>query len=112
MQIVEIGNLRMVHGSGLPLIGVVIECTKEEATACSAMLYKDVDVSLSEDQISGDRCQISGDRWWMVFVERIAKVDARLRNEKSSKRYTRDEVLAMLDEIDPEGSESEVNNAD
>jgi hypothetical protein len=44
MQIVEIGNLRMVHGSGLPHVGIVIECTKEEATSCSAMLYKDVDV--------------------------------------------------------------------
>jgi hypothetical protein len=99
MQIVEIGNLRMVHGSRLPLVGIIIECTKEEATSCSAMLYKDVDVSLPEE--SGE-----GDKLWMVFAERIAKVDTRLRKEKPSKRFTRDEVLAMLDEIDPEGSES------
>lgn len=98
MQIVEIGNLRMVHGSGLPHVGIVIECTKEEATSCSAMLYKDVDVSFP-----GDRC--NGDKLWMVFAERIAKVDTRLRNEKPSKRFTRDEVLAILDEIDPKGSE-------
>ena len=99
MQIVEIGNLRMVHGPGLPRVGIVIECTKEEATSCGAMLYKYVDVSLLEDQSSGDKL-------WMVFAERIAKVDTRLRKEKPSKRFTRDEVLAMLDEIDPEGSES------
>ena len=99
MQIVEIGNLRMVHGSGLPHVGIVMECTKEEATSCSAMLYKDVDVSLP-------RKQCDGDKLWMVFAERIAKVDTRLRKEKPSKRFTRDEVLAMLDEIDPEGSES------
>lgn len=101
MQIVEIGNLWMVHGSGLPRVGIVIECTKEEATSCSEMLYKDVDVSLPG---KGDQC--NGDKLWMVFAERIAKVDTRLRNEKPSKRFTRDEVLAMLDEIDPEGSES------
>ena len=99
MQIVEIGNLRMVHGSGLPLVGIVIECTKEEATSCSAMIYKDVEVLLPKE--SGD-----GDKLWMVFAERIADVDTRLRKEKPSKRFTRDEVLAMLDEIDPEGSES------
>jgi hypothetical protein len=99
MQIVEIGNLRMVHGPSLPHVGIVIECTKEEATSCSAMLYKDVDVSLPKE--SGE-----GDKLWMVFAVRIAKVDTRLRNEKPSKRFTRDEVLAMLDEIDPEGSES------
>lgn len=101
MQIVEIGNLRMVHGSGLPCVGIVIECTKEEATSCSAMLYKDVDVSLP-----GNRCnQCTGDKLWMVFAERIAKVDTRLRKEKPSKRFTRDEVLAMLDEIDPKGED-------
>ena len=97
MQIVEIGNLRMVHGSGLPHVGIVIECTKEEATSCSEMLYKDVDVSLPEE---------SGTDLWVKFAGRIADVDTRLRKEKPSKRFTRDEVLAMLDEIDPEGSES------
>lgn len=98
MQIVEIGNLRMVHGSGLPWVGIVLECTKEEARSCSEMLYKDVDVSLLEESRNGDKL-------WMVFAERIAKVDTRLRKEKPSKRFTRDEVLAILDEIDPEGSE-------
>ena len=98
MQIVEIGNLRMVHGSGLPLVGIVIECTKEEATSCSAMLYKDVDVSLPEEPGNGSNL-------WGEFARRIVDVDTRLRKEKPSKRFTRDEVLAMLDEIDPESSE-------
>jgi hypothetical protein len=98
MQIVEIGNLRMVHGPGLPLVGIVIECTKEEATSCSAMLYKDVDVSLPEE--SGNGIDL-----WVRFASRIADVDTRLRNEKPSKRFTRDEVLAILDEIDPEGED-------
>ena len=98
MQIVEIGNLRMVHGSGLPHVGIVIECTKEEATSCSAMLYKDVDVSLPEKPGNGSDL-------WGEFARRITDVDTRLRKEKPSKRFTRDEVLAMLDEIDPEGSE-------
>lgn len=98
MQIVEIGNLWMVHGSGLPRVGIVIECTKEEATSCSAMLYKDVDVSLPEEP--GNGSDLLGE-----FARRIADVDTRLRKEKPSKRFTRDEVLAMLDEIDPEGSE-------
>ena len=99
MQIVEIGNLRMVHGPGLPRVGIIIECTKEEATSCGAMLYKYVDVSLLEE--SGN-----GTDLWVRFARRIADVDTRLRKEKPSKRFTRDEVLAMLDEIDPEGSES------
>ena len=99
MQIVEIGNLRMVHGSGLPHVGIVIECTKEEATSCSAMLYKDVEVSLPEESENGTDL-------WVKFARRIADVDTRLRREKPSKRFTRDEVLAMLDEIDPGGSES------
>lgn len=89
----------MVHGPGLPHVGIVIECTKEEATSCSAMLYKDVDVSLPEE--SGN-----GTDLWVRFARRIADVDTRLRKEKPSKRFTRDEVLAMLDEIDPEGAES------
>ena len=99
MQIIEIGNLRMVHGPGLPRVGIIIECTKEEATSCGAMLYKYVDVSLLEESRNGIDL-------WGDFAERIAKVDTRLRNEKPSKRFTRDEVLAILDEIDPEGSES------
>lgn len=98
MQIVEIGNLRMVHGDSLPRVGIVIECTKEEATSCSAMLYKDVEVSLHEE--SGNGYDL-----WREFARRIADVDTRLRREKPSKRFTRDEVLAMLDEIDPEGED-------
>ena len=98
MQLVEIGNLRMVHGTGLPRVGIIIECTKEEATSCGAMLYKYVDVSLLEE--SGN-----GTDLWRDFAERIADVDTRLRKEKPSKRFTRDEVLAMLDEIDPEAAE-------
>ena len=98
MQIVEIGNLRMVHGPGLPRVGIIIECTKEEATSCGAMLYKYVDVSLLEE--SGNGSDLWGD-----FAERIADVDTRLRKEKPSKRFTRDEVLAILDEIDPEGED-------
>ena len=99
MQIVEIGNLRMVHGSGLPHVGIVIECTKEEATSCSAMLYKDVEIKdpIEKEPISKMLCE---------FMDCIATVDERLREEKPSKRFTRDEVLAMLDEIDPEGSKS------
>ena len=98
MQIVENGNLRMVHVSGLPRVGIVIECTKEEATSCSAMLYKDVKVLLPKE--SGN-----GTDLWVEFARRIADVDTRLRREKPSKRFTRDEVLAMLDEIDPEGED-------
>lgn len=98
MQIVEIGSLKMVHGVGMPNVGIIIECTKEEATSCSAMLYKNVDVSLPEE--SGNGSDLFGE-----FARRIANVDTRLRREKPSKRFTRDEVLAMLDEIDPEGSE-------
>jgi hypothetical protein len=100
MQIVEIGNLRMVHGSGLPLVGIVIECTKEEATECGTLLYKSIDVMLPDDKPS------KGDELWREFAVRIADVDKRLRKEKPSKRFTRDEVLAMLDEIDPEGAEN------
>ena len=47
----------------------------------------------------------NGTDLWGEFARRIANVDTRLRKEKPSKRFTRDEVLAMLDEIDPEGSE-------
>ena len=99
MQIVEIGNLRMVHGSGLPHVGIVIECTKEEATSCSAILYKDVEVSLHKE--TENRLDL-----WVEFARRIANVDTRLRREKPSKRFTRNEVLAMLDEIDPEAAEN------
>ena len=95
MQIVEIGNLLMVHGSSFPRVGIVIECTKEEATSCSEMLYKNVEVSLPKESENGFDL-------WAEFARRIADVDKRLRREKPSKQFTRDEVLAMLDEIDPE----------
>ena len=99
MKMVEIGSLKMVYGGCMPHVGIIIECTKEEATSCSAMLYKDVEVLLPEE--SGN-----GTDLWVRFARRIADVDRRLRKEKTSKRFTRDEVLAMLDEIDPEGLES------
>ena len=35
------------------------------------------------------------------MAEALVAVDRRVRDAKSSKRYTRDEVLARLDEIDP-----------
>ena len=31
----------------------------------------------------------------------MIEIDQRLREQKNTKKYTRDEVLAMLDEIDP-----------
>lgn len=36
------------------------------------------------------------------FVKRLCNVDQRVRTAKASRKYSRDEVLAMLDEIDPE----------
>lgn len=96
MQIVELGNLQMIHGPGLPRVGIVIECTKEEAAECGTLLYKFVEVLPLGRQT--DDCEL-----WGKFERRIADVDTRLRKEKPSKRFTRDEVLAMLDEIDPEG---------
>ena len=95
MKMVEIGSLRMIYGGGMPRIGIIIECTKEEAMNCSRLIYKDVEIKIpkQKDQTSKMLCE---------FIDRIATVDERLRKEKASKRYTRDEVLAMLDEIDPE----------
>lgn len=95
MRIVEIGSLKMVHGDGLPRVGIVIECTKDEAMDCSRLLYKDIEIKGLGEKNSALKVLVS-------FMDRIANVDNRLREEKASKRYTRDEVLAMLDEIDPE----------
>ncbi len=41
------------------------------------------------------------------LVERLSDVDKRVRGEKASRKFTRDEVLALLDEIDPGKTDEE-----
>ena len=97
MKVIGIGDMQMMDGEKFP--GIAIEASREELQAIAGnILYKDVEVAPCEERKSG------GSEWTEemdAFVKRLCAVDMRVRTAKASRRYSRDEVLAMLDEIDP-----------
>lgn len=99
MTVIGIGDLQMMDGATFP--GVVIEASREEIQAIAGnILYKEVEVVPCKEGATED-----GGFWGEVmdgFVKRLCNVDQRVRTAKASRKYSRDEVLAMLDEIDPE----------
>ena len=101
MTVIGVGDMQMMDGAKFP--GVVIQASREELQAVAGnILYKEVAVlPLKSGNDSKD-----GSFWGEVmegFVKRLCDVDQRIRTAKASRKYTRDEVLAMLDEIDPDG---------
>lgn len=95
MKVVEIGDLKPGFS------GILISASHEELRDAGRILYEDVIVSpILEDDESGSEQdvfrRILGD-----ITDRLVAVDRRLRAEKASRKFTRDEVLALLDEIDP-----------
>ena len=99
MKVIGIGDMQMQDGAKFP--GIVIEASRAELQAVAGnILYKDVVVAPVETPTGK-----GGDYWGEVmegFVKRLCAVDMRVRTAKASRRYSRAEVLAMLDEIDPE----------
>ena len=99
MKVIGIGDMQMLDGEKFP--GIAIEASREELQAIAGnILYKDVEVVPVADKPNG------GNYWGDVmegFVKRLCAVDMRVRTAKASRRYSRAEVLAMLDEIDPDG---------
>ena len=100
MKVIGIGDMQMLDGEKFP--GIAIEASREELQAVAGnILYKDVVVAPVETPTGK-----GGDYWGEVmegFVKRLCAVDMRVRTAKASRRYSRAEVLAMLDEIDPDG---------
>lgn len=99
MKVIGIGDMQMIDGEKFP--GIAIEASREELQAVAGnIMYKDVVVA----PVETPTCN-GGDYWGEVmegFVKRLCAVDMRVRTDKASRRYSRAEVLAMLDEIDPE----------
>ena len=64
------------------------------------ILYKEVEVTPLKEG-NGTGCDMWENELLNGLVERLLAVDERVRADKASRKYTRAEVLAMLDEIDP-----------
>ena len=98
MTIIGVGDLQMADGAKFP--GIVIEASREELQAVAGnILYKEVEVRPVSHKT------ITEDIWGTTFgkmVDALCAVDKRVREAKPSRKYSRAEVLAMLDEIDPE----------
>lgn len=98
MTVINVGDMQMMDGAKFP--GVVIEASREEIQAIAGnILYKEVEVEpVTHKTITED---ILGTTFGKM-VDALCAVDKRVRTAKASRKYSRDEVLAMLDEIDPE----------
>lgn len=102
MTVIGVGDLQLADGAKFP--SVVIQATREELQAVAGdILYKEVEVSPVETPSGNSHHPDFCGEIMEGFVERLCVVDMRVRTAKASRKYTRDEVLAMLDEIDPEG---------
>ena len=102
MTVIGVGDLQMADGAKFP--GIVIEATREELQAIAGnILYKEIKVvPTHREDVTGE----NGNFWDGKFAEMVnalCAVDGRVRGAKPSRKYSRDEVLAMLDEIDPDG---------
>ena len=98
MTVVEVGDLQMARGERFS--GIVIQATRDELQDIAGnILYKEVVVAPAKKEGTND----SWDGKFGEMVDALCAVDSRVREAKPTRKYTRDEVLAMLDEIDPEG---------
>lgn len=98
MTVIGIGDMQMMDGAKFP--GIVIQATRGELQAVAGnVLYKEVEIVPYKEGGEG------GDTWENEllngFVQRLCAVDRRVREAKPTRKYSRAEVLAMLDEIDP-----------
>ena len=98
MTVIGVGDMQMMDGAKFP--GIVIQASREELQAeAGNILYKEVNVRPVSQKT------IKEDIWGAKFgkmVYALCAVDRRVREATPPRKYTRAEVLAMLDEIDPE----------
>ena len=103
MTVIGVGDLQMMD-DGEKFPGIIIQATREELQAVAGnILYKEVEVVPAHQE---DTTGKSGNFWDGKFgemVDALCAVDRRVREAKPTRKYSRAEVLAMLDEIDPEG---------
>ena len=104
MKVIGVGDLQMADGAQFP--GIVIKASREELQKIAgSVLYREVDVLPVRN---GKDVETTFMGVFGELAERLCAVDQRVRAEKKTRKYSRDEVLALLDEIDPEGHESGV----
>lgn len=100
MTVIGVGDLQMADGAKFP--GIVIEATRDELQVVAGnILYKKVEVVPAHRE---DTTGKNGNLWDGKFgemVDALIAINQRVLTAKASRKYTRDEVLAMLDEIDP-----------
>lgn len=94
MTVIEIGDLRTANGVKC---GIVIKAQKEELQEIAGkILYREVTVEPIKESP-----EVIWNKKMEEMCEKLVEIDLRLREQNNTKKYTRDEVLAMLDEIDP-----------
>lgn len=99
MRAIEIGDILTRNGERL--CGLLVEASRDELQAVAGnILYKAVEVLPVESETDMYR-GFWGEKMSQM-VDALVAVDRRVRDAQPSKRYTRDEVLEMLDEIDPD----------
>ena len=101
MTVIGVGDMQMMDGAKFP--GIVIEATREELQAVAGnILYKEVAVLSTKSKNDSKDGNFWGGKLGEM-VETLIAINQRVLTAKASRKYTRDEVLAMLDEIDPDG---------
>lgn len=97
MTVINVGDMQMMDGAKFP--GIVIQASREELQAVAGnILYKEVEVAPHKEATTEEVFrEVFGD-----MADALCAIDKRVREAKPSRKYTRAEVLAMLDEIDPE----------
>ena len=101
MTVIGVGDMQMMDGAKFP--GIVIEATREELQAVAGnILYKEVAVLSTKSKNDSKDGNFWGGKLGEM-VETLIAINQRVLTAKASRKYSRAEVLAMLDEIDPEG---------
>ena len=109
MTVIGVGDLKMADGAQFP--GMIIKAAREELQEIAgSVLYREVWVTARSSTTVNVKLTCK-DVFGEVFgglTERLIDVDRRVRAEKKTRKYSRDEVLALLDEIDPGEGRGEV----
>lgn len=99
MILVNIGNIAAAYSNGrLPQCGMIIEATREELCAIEGdMLYGQVTVK-PIGSVAARRPESPLDPF-LKQIERCREITERLNANGGRRKYTREEVFAIIDEL-------------
>ena len=121
MTAINIGDIAKAYSNArLPSSGIIIEATREELQGIAGnILYRDVMVIDAACANAAACAKNARDAEYLsekfyAQISRCGEICDRLKAEKASRKYSRDEVYAIIDElldgIKPEKEEQEESN--